>query len=125
MQLNISNKLTIDDVVIFFNERIESALKRGVAEKNIIIDPGIGFGKTISDNYMILNNIDKLLEFNLPILLGISRKSFLQYENDTPNERLSATIGISSLVVKKGVSILRVHDVLDTRKMINAISNIV
>ena len=124
MQNNPKYKSIIDEIISFFNDRIEVANKYGVDKRNIIIDPGIGFGKTIAQNDQIINNLDKFTEIGCPLLLGLSRKSFLQYKNDTPKERLHATMGVTALAVQKGINIIRVHDVEDTISMLNSVERI-
>ena len=89
-------------------------MKKGVDKKNIILDPGIGFGKTVFDNDEIIRNINKIRALGFKVLMGISRKSFLQYNNDNPSDRLPATLGVSALLVNSGIDIIRVHDVDET-----------
>ena len=81
------------------------------------MDPGIGFGKRVEDNNVILNNLGKLQQFNHPILIGLSRKSFLSINGDGPASRLPATLGATVLAIQKGVDILRVHDLEATYKL--------
>ena len=109
----------------YFEERISLALKYNIKLENIIIDPGIGFGKRVSDNDEIIQNISKLKIFSCPILIGISRKSFLQYKNDTPEDRLPATLGTTAIAVKNGADIIRVHDVLETKSMLYSLERII
>ena len=86
-------------------------------QENLILDPGIGFGKCIEDNYKIIRNLDKFKKFNHPILIGLSRKSFLSINKDGPESRLPATIGATVLAMQKGVDMIRVHDVEATYKL--------
>jgi len=124
MQNNPKYDSVIETIVSFFKNRIDIAIKQGIKEDNIIIDPGIGFGKTISDNDKIIRNIDKIKKIGFPVLVGISRKSFLQYKNDSPSDRLPATLGVSALLASMGVDILRVHDVKETVAMLNSVNRI-
>ena len=124
MQNNPKYKSIIDEIISFFNYRIKVANKYGIDKSNIIIDPGIGFGKTIAQNDQIINNLDKFTKIGCPLLLGLSRKSFLQYKKDTPKERLHATMGVTALAVQKGINIIRVHDVEDTISMLNSVERI-
>ena len=101
----------VDDILSFLEERCERAVKAGISHDKIIIDPGIGFGKTISDNNKIISNISKLKVLGFPVLIGLSRKSFLQYDDDLPSERLATTISINTLSMLNGADIIRVHDV--------------
>ena len=81
------------------------------------MDPGIGFGKRREDNNVILDNLDTLKQFNHPILIGLSRKSFLSVNGDGPESRLPATLAATVLAIQKGVNILRVHDIEETFKL--------
>ena len=102
----------MDDLHRFFDERLAAATKAGVPEENIILDPGIGFGKRLADNYEILRRLPELLIFGRPILVGVSRKSFLQNPaGEKPLERLSESITAGALAMANGADLLRVHDV--------------
>ena len=125
MQINRKYDSLIDSITSFFEKRIEIALKEGIKEENIIIDPGIGFGKTIPDNDKIIRNIKRIKAMGFKVLIGISRKSFLQYNNDTPSDRLAATLGVTALLVSSGIDIIRVHDVNETISMLNSVERIV
>ncbi len=113
------NKKTLYEDLIFdiLNETFERAnyLKRkGV--KDIIIDPGFGFAKTLNQNYDLLKNLEVFKKFDLPILIGVSRKSMLyKYLNITPEESLNATGQIHFLSLLKEANILRVHDIKATK----------
>jgi len=116
----------VDDIISFLEKRCERAVKAGIAHDKIIIDPGIGFGKTISDNDKIISNITKLKALGFPVLMGLSRKSFLQYDDDLPSERLATTISINTLSMLNGADIIRVHDVeehIKVRALISRISS--
>ena len=115
----------IDELMIFFENRVNKAIKYGISENNIIIDPGIGFGKTIEHNNSIIMNFNKLKALNFPLLIGISRKSFLSYDNDSPSERLTQTLAVSSYLIEKGIDYLRAHDVFETRKMLTILNGII
>ena len=108
-----------DDVVVdikdFFKERIAWAEENGVSGKRFIIDPGIGFGKTVEHNLSILKRLAEFSELGCPVLIGHSRKSFIgKLLNTEVGERDVATAAVSALCAVKGVSILRVHDVEKT-----------
>ena len=105
------------DITYFFEKKLKIAENLGIKRKNIILDPGIGFGKRAEDNNMILNNLETLKQFNHPILIGLSRKSFLSVNGDGPESRLPATLGATVLAIQKGVDILRVHDIDETYKL--------
>lgn len=125
MQLNPRYDSIMDTITAFFEERIEAATKQGIKEENIILDPGVGFGKKIVDNDIIVRNIRQIKKMGFKVLVGISRKSFLQYNNDTPSDRLSATLGVTALLVNSGIDIIRVHDVDQTISMLNSVERIV
>jgi len=108
-----------DDVVVeikdFFKERIAWAAEKGVPGNRLIIDPGIGFGKTVEHNLSILKRVPEFSELECPVLIGHSRKAFIgKLLNTGVDERDVATAAISALCAMKGVSILRVHDVEKT-----------
>ena len=118
MQVKPYYKNIIDELNSFFKKRIDYCLKIGVNIDDIIIDPGIGFGKTLQHNKQILLNLNEFKHFGCKILLGISRKSFLCINNDSPDDRLSQSLAIGTLCINEGVDILRVHDIEETYKMI-------
>lgn len=102
----------IEEIIDFLSKSIEIASNHGVGFQQIIIDPGIGFGKTYHDNLKILQNLDQFKELGRPILLGPSRKSFIGITLDLPvEERLEGTIATAVWGVTKGMNIIRVHDV--------------
>ncbi len=91
---------------------VELALAAGVKKTQIILDPGIGFGKTVEQNLQLVNQLDKLKALGYPILLGTSRKSFIGYTlNLPPEERLEGTAATTSIGIDRGADIIRVHDV--------------
>jgi len=124
MQDKPKYKNIIDDLNIFFDARIQYCKKIGMKSVDIILDPGIGFGKTLIHNNEILLNLNEFKHFGCKILLGISRKSFLSINDDLPKDRLSQTLSVSALCIQEGVDILRVHDIEDTYKMINVINRV-
>ena len=111
MQKNVFYSDIIDDISCYFEERINKARVLGIPESNIIIDPGIGFGKTQSDNYKIINNISKFKSMGFHVMIGLSRKSFLAINNDSPIDRLTGTIAANIISLLNGADIIRVHDV--------------
>ena len=124
MQENTNYNSIIDDIMFFFEKRIDVALKRGVDRENIIIDPGIGFGKTLIDNYRIIKNIPKLKELGFKILIGLSRKSLLDInKNIPPRNRLEESIAMNAISAVNGADILRVHDVNATLKAIKTVES--
>jgi len=123
MQLNPSYKNLISDIKNFLQERISFAKKKGISDKKIIIDPGLGFGKTVNHNYIILNQLSKFLDLNCPILVGSSRKSFIGKKLESVNsDRLFGTAATIAISLNNGAKIFRVHDVKQMKDVI-AISN--
>ena len=116
----MQDKPDYDDVVRevydYLSERKRACIYAGIDPKNIILDPGIGFGKRLEDNLNLIKHIDKFHELNCPILLGTSRKSFIEKIcSDTPPEkRLSGSLSSLLFALDKGVQIFRVHDVAET-----------
>jgi len=115
----------MDELMHYFESRIELAKNIGLKDSQIIIDPGIGFGKRIIDNNSIINNLSKLKQLGYPVLIGISRKSFLSIDDDSAADRLPASLGATAIAVKNGADIIRVHDVLENFRMLTVISRIV
>lgn len=110
MQDNPSYNNTISEIIFDLSKKIDTLRQYGV--KDIIIDPGFGFGKLPNDNYSILNNLEKFTIFELPILVGLSRKSMIYKTIDsTPDNSLNGTTVLNALALAKGANILRVHDV--------------
>jgi dihydropteroate synthase len=107
----------------FFEERIEFCLSNGIDEDNIILDPGIGFGKRQEDNLTILAELEEFTSYGFPILIGTSRKSFIgRITGADAKNRLDASIATAVYSYLKGVSIFRVHDVIQTRNALSVIS---
>jgi dihydropteroate synthase len=123
MQENPYYEDTIKEIKEELNLRIEYALNNGIKKNQIVIDPGIGFGKRVYDNLIILKYIDEFFDFELPILVGHSRKSFigkvLNLEN--PEDRLIGSVVVSSYLTLKGINIIRTHDVKETKQTIDMI----
>ncbi len=100
------------DILRELQESITLALDAGVRPENIIIDPGIGFGKTVAQNLTLVNGLDRFKTLGYPILLGPSRKSFIGYTLDLPpDERLEGTAATIAIGIDRGADIIRVHDV--------------
>ena len=109
----------------WFEQQIAILIKRGVKEKQIFLDPGIGFGKTVDDNLKIIQNLPKLKSLGFPLLLGISRKSFMgKIIHKNASQLLPATIAVNALLIKDGVDIIRVHDVNEHRGVIDLLDKV-
>jgi dihydropteroate synthase len=103
----------VSDVKAFLEERLEFAVGEGVAESRIMLDPGIGFGKTVAHNLELLARLDEIVAIGRPVVIGTSRKSFLGKltgREDT-DERLAGTIATNVLAYERGARVFRVHDV--------------
>jgi dihydropteroate synthase len=113
MQKNPVYEALIPEIVDYFRERIRSATESGIPKDKIIIDPGIGFGKTSEHNIEIINKLDEFTLLEKPVLIGPSRKAFLgKMLGDEPaGERLEATAAAVSISIMKGANLVRVHDV--------------
>lgn len=117
MQVNPSYADCVKEVKQFFSERIHFCLNYGIERLQIIIDPGIGFGKRLEDNLIILKRLDELAAFECPLMLGASRKSFIQMitrRRDTPEQRLGGSLAAALWGLTRKVDIVRVHDVAAT-----------
>jgi dihydropteroate synthase len=110
----------VDDVRAFLEARLEFAVGEGVGEERIMLDPGIGFGKTLEHNLELLRRLDELCALGRPLVIGTSRKSFIgrilasaagESEPVPPGRRLPGTIATNVLALERGASVLRVHDV--------------
>ena len=109
MQINPSYGDLIEEITEFFKNKIEQLKSLGF--NKIILDPGFGFGKTIEDNYKLINQLDKLQKFQMPILIGISRKSMIyNLLNISAKDALNGTSILNTIALQKGAKILRVHD---------------
>lgn len=105
----------IDEVCVFFRQRIEACQAEGIDKSRIILDPGFGFGKTVGHNLRLLNNLAKLDIANLPLLVGTSRKSMIGAVLERDVEmRLAGSLATVAIAVMQGANIMRVHDVKET-----------
>lgn len=119
MQINPSYKDLLSEIKSFLQEKLEIAQVSGIKKEKIIIDPGIGFGKNPNDNLTLLNNLSFLEELERPILVGISRKSFIgNILNSPPQERIEGTIASAIMSIIRGAHILRVHDVSTVKRAV-------
>lgn len=101
-----------EDMRAFFGKAVETSLAAGIGEDQIVLDPGIGFGKTLEQNLAILGSLARLNEYGFPVLLGASRKSFInKISPSEPNERIGGSVVTTVFAALAGISIVRVHDV--------------
>ncbi len=118
MQQQPSYEDVVGEVSVFFDERIRFALSRGLVQTQIVLDPGIGFGKLLEHNLTLLAQLDRFAGLGCPLLVGVSRKAFLGQLVDRPvQERQWATAAAVAMAVERGAGILRVHDVRAMREV--------
>jgi len=116
----------VDEICEFLADRINFAINEGVSSKNIIIDPGIGFGKTLDDNYKIIAKLNQICKLGYPVLVGPSRKSFIgKTLNEPIDGRIEGSIISAALCYKNGAKIVRVHDVEETKKGLLVVKKII
>jgi len=122
MQNNPTYTKSIElEIIEYFAEKISKLKLLGV--NDIIIDPGFGFGKTLEHNYQLLNKLDSFNIIDLPLLVGVSRKSMINKLLDiSPNEALNGTTIINTIVLQKGANILRVHDVKEAKEAVKIVN---
>ncbi len=110
MQTNPHYENLLKEVFFYFSEKVQKLRDLGV--KDIILDPGFGFGKTLEHNYQLMNHLEEFSVFDLPLLVGISRKSMIyKLLGSTPEEALNGTSILNTIALLKGANFLRVHDV--------------
>ena len=119
MQTNPTYIDVIKELLEFFSFQIQKALDIGIKKEQIIIDPGIGFGKQLNDNFILIQRLKEFSELGFPILIGPSRKSFIGLTLDVPSEdRLEGTLASVSASILNGASIVRVHDVKEVKRAV-------
>lgn len=118
MQNNPYYDDVVEEVYAYLAGRVEACISAGVNESRLVIDPGIGFGKTLSHNLTLLANLDRFRALGCPVLLGASRKRFIAaLDRDGPAaERIGGSLAAALQGLARGVSIFRVHDVAETRQ---------
>lgn len=122
MQNNPHYEDVVGEITGFLRNQAEKAIKAGIAPESIVLDPGIGFGKTVKHNLEIMKELDSFRSLGYPVLIGASRKSFIGKTLDLPvEERLEASLAMAALAVSKGVSIIRAHDVKETVRAVRMV----
>jgi len=117
MQKNPYYKDVVEEIKSYLQESISEANKAGIKEDKIIVDPGIGFGKTVGDNLKILKNLSEFKSLGKPLLMGVSRKSFIGKILDLPlDERLEGSLAALAMCIMNGANMIRVHDVKESKK---------
>lgn len=126
MQKNPEYGDVVDEIYNYLYDRTNKALETGISEDRIIVDPGIGFGKTLRHNLIILDKLSEFKSLGYPVLVGTSRKSFIGNILDLPEqERLEGSLAAAVCSVINGVNILRVHDVKETIRAIKIAMSII
>lgn len=121
--LTDAQSTNMKDMMLYFASKVQQL--RDLGQKDIILDPGYGFGKTLEENYLLLNQQEMLTIFELPLLVGVSRKSMIYRLLDcTPNEALNGTSVLNTIALTKGTSILRVHDVKAAVEVVSIIQKL-
>jgi dihydropteroate synthase len=114
---------TLRDMLLAFAREVQQLRNLGV--KDIILDPGFGFGKSVVQSYQVMNSLERLLVMELPLLVGISRKSMIyKLLGLTPNESLNGTSVLNTIALMKGASILRVHDVKEAVECVRIVESL-
>lgn len=119
MQTLTSYNDILCEIKAFLAEKISQARSYGLSDDQIIIDPGFGFAKTREQNYLLLKNIRQFKELGVRVLIGLSRKTFLAQKRELPPKRKAQTLAANLIALEQGADILRVHDVRDTRKIVD------
>lgn len=115
----------ITDISSFFEERIQFAISKGIARGNIVLDPGIGFGKRMEDNLKIIKHLNAFKRFDLPLLVGTSMKSFIgKITAATMKGRAEGTLASIAIAVWNGADVVRVHDVKKAKKIVKLVEAI-
>jgi len=126
MQINPKYAKVTEEIADFFKERLSLLDKEKINPQQIMIDPGIGFGKTTQDNLKIINELYKLKTFGLPIFIGLSRKSFIgKITGKKAEQRLFGTIASGIIAALRGANILRVHDVRENKEALSVVEGII
>ena len=117
MQKNPAYRDVVGEICAYFEERMQAAVNSGIKQERIILDPGIGFGKRLQHNYEILRRLNEFSRLGRPVLVGLSRKSFVwRVLGLGPEQALEGSLAAGTIAILNGAHILRVHDVEATRK---------
>jgi dihydropteroate synthase len=124
MQVNPVYENLMDEIFFDLKNKIDSAIEAGIKQENIIVDPGIGFGKTAEHNFEIIKRIEELFSLNCPIMIGVSRKSLLNMKEESNEVKDIFTLALNAIVIDKKVNFIRVHNVKLHKKLIDLYSNL-
>lgn len=120
MQSDIFYANLMKELILFFEERVDVLTSNGVNKINIILDPGIGFGKTIDHNLTIIRELNRIVDLGFPVLVGPSRKSFIgNILNLSFEERIEGTAAVVTAAIMNGSRIVRVHDIKEMLRIVN------
>lgn len=109
----------MEELITFFKERVEVLISNGINTKNIILDPGIGFGKTVEHDFTIIRELKRIVDLGFPVLIGPSRKSFIGNTlNLPPEDRIEGTAAAVTAAIMNGSRIVRVHDVKEMLRVV-------
>jgi dihydropteroate synthase len=126
MQQNPVYENLIEEIIKKLSQLVRKAEERGIKKEDIIVDPGIGFGKTFEHNLEILNNLSRFKILGKPILIGVSRKSFIgNILGKGPQERIFGSIAAATLAIRNGADIIRVHDVEEMKEAAKVVDAII
>ena len=109
----------VEDVIRALDERVLLAEKAGIPRERIVVDPGLGFGKTAAESFELLGRLDEFDALGCPVLVGHSHKSMFDHVDRTPDDRLEATVAATALAAERGADIVRVHDVAENRAAVD------
>ena len=120
MQDNPDYSHVVDEVISFLLERVAACEAAGINRNKLIVDPGFGFGKRARHNLRLMKHLDRLSEVELPVLVGVSRKSIIgKLLNLSVEERLAGSLAMASITVWQGAKLIRTHDVRETVQAVN------
>lgn len=125
MQSNPSYSNLMNELITFFQERVDVLTSNGINKNNIILDPGIGFGKTTDHNFTLIRELGQIVDLGYPVLVGPSRKSFIGKTLNLPLEdRIEGTAAAVTAAIMNGTRIVRVHDVKEMLRVVKMTENI-
>ncbi len=125
MQDNPTYTNLMQELITFFQERIDVLTSNGISKNNIILDPGIGFGKTVDHNFTIIRELNLIVDLGFPVLVGPSRKSFIGNTlNLPPEDRVEGTAAAVTAAIMNGSRIVRVHDIKEMLRVVKMTENI-
>lgn len=122
MQKSPEYKNLMDEIILDINQKIDFALTKGIEKNKIIIDPGIGFGKTRENNFEIIRRLTELYALDCPLMLGLSRKSLLNMQDEDNFTKDIFTVALNTIAIENGVDIIRVHNVKLHKQLLNILS---